>query len=156
MKQFFVKLRSDKPFRCSVGILLCTLISGILNPVYLLIEPILTHEDRYLPIKFTEYATAMRVVMVVCSVCFIFPALRAVICKLRNGDPSIFRKCMIAVMIIAAVWFILIGSAAMLFMLVTIFLFLGSCILVTIPYIVLCFVNAGLAKNALDTIKNEQ
>lgn len=155
MQGCMVKLSSDKGFLCSVGILLFSVISAVWNPIYLLIEPILAYEDRSLPIKFTENAPVMHTVMVVCSVCFIFPALRAVICKLRNDDPKIFRKCMIAVIIIAAVWFILIASAALLFMLVTIFFFLGSCILVTIPYIMLCFVNAGLAFGAFLISKKE-
>lgn len=150
MKQFFVKLCSDKLFRCSVGILLCTLISGIVNPVWRILAPYMhdSHMDFVIPF--------VHISMIVCSVIFFTPAWNAVKYSYMGETGEPFQECMKSVMVIAniiAVVSICIGGVLAI---ITIMLFFGTALLVTLTFFAICGVNAILAKNALDTIKNQQ
>lgn len=154
MKQFFVKLRSDKPFRCSVGILLCTLISGILNPVY-----------RYLSQRNMEYhnenlveqfAPVLLIGMIVCCSCFFVPAWNAVRCGYHNEYGVSFQEYMKSIMITAIAWAIIAGFCGLSITAIFIFLAVDTGIVIMVPFLVVCGINGILAKNALNTIKNQQ
>ncbi len=145
--------RFNKKFLCAVIILICTVISGVFNPVYRIfaVDPFTNELEPTLEM----FETCLHILMGFCSFNFSIPACKAIKYSYKDCDDERFRSYMKTIIEIAIAWAVLGSFAGIFVVVITFFLIVDFAMMASFSIYMLCLVNAMLALKALKILKKQ-